>query len=89
MRARKIRLLRNKHHISLGELGKACGISNQRISKIELGDSYLTEKTGEKIQEGFRQIIECRRRMLLRLCEDYENHKDTLLEQVEEDEYEL
>ena len=89
MRARKLRLLRNKHHISLGELGQACGISNQRISTIELGDGYLTEKTGEKIQEGFRQIIERRRRMLLRLCEDYENHKDTLLEQVEEDEYEL
>ena len=89
MCTRKLRLLRNKYHISLEELGAVCGISNQRISMIELGSGSLSAQTSEKIQDGLQQVIERRRVMLSRLCQDFEAHRDTLLESVEEDEYEL
>ena len=89
MKARKLRLLRNKYNISLEELGNVCGMSNQRISTIELGGGCLSAQTAEKVQTGIQAIIARRSDMLLRLRRDYETHKDTLMEPVEENEYEL
>ena len=35
MKVRKFRILRLRHHVSMVELGRACGVSAQRISELE------------------------------------------------------
>jgi len=38
MKVRKFRILRLRHHVSMVELGRACGLSAQRISELELSE---------------------------------------------------
>lgn len=89
MKARKIRLLRKKYRISLTELADACGLSEQRVSEIELGVTPLSPSTTTKIQSGFEKLMEQHQAMLLHLNQDYAKHKETLSESVEEIGYEL
>ena len=89
MKARKIRLLRRKYRISLSELAAACGLSGQRVSEIELGITPLSTATAAKIRSGFEKLMEQQQVMLLRLNQDYAKHRETLLEPVEEIDYEL
>ena len=89
MKARKIRLLRKKYRISLTELADACGLSEQRVSEIELGVTPLSTATAEKIRSGFEKLMEQHREMLLHLNQDYTKHRETLFEPVEEIDYEL
>ena len=89
MKARKIRLLRKKYRISLTELADACGLSEQRLSEIELGVTPLSPATTIKIQSGFEKLMEQHREMLLHLNQDYAKHRETLSEPVEEIGYEL
>ena len=89
MKARKIRLLRKKYRISLTELADACGLSEQRVSEIELGVTPLSPATTIKIQSGFEKLMEQHREMLLHLNQDYAKHRETLSEPVEEIGYEL
>ena len=35
MKVRKFRILRLRHHVSMVELGRACGVSAQRISELK------------------------------------------------------
>ena len=44
-----VRLLRQKHHITRTDLGRACGLSPQRISEIELSVQRLTPVTEELV----------------------------------------
>ena len=39
MKVRKFRILRLRHHVSMVELGRACGVSAQRISELELSEN--------------------------------------------------
>ena len=39
MKVRKFRILRLRHHVSMVELGRACGVSAQRISGLELSEN--------------------------------------------------
>ena len=43
MQVRKMRLLRHKHQITRPELGRACALSPQRISEIELSYQRINE----------------------------------------------
>ena len=89
MQTRKMRLLRKKYRISLAELAAACGLSQQRVSEIELGSTPLSPATTLKIQSGFEKVMERHREMLLHLDQDYTTHRQTLMEPVEEIGYEL
>lgn len=89
MQARKVRILRRKYHISLAELAAACGFSEQRISEIELSTDPLTPAMAAKINAGLEKLMEQHQLRLLHLNQDYERHKDTLLDPVEEIGYEL
>ena len=90
MFVRKIRLFRNKYQIPLPEIAAACGISPQRVSEIELNPgSVLRPETQAKLNAGFDRVVEQRRIGWKELYQDYQWHRDTLLEGVEEARYEL
>lgn len=84
MRVRKFRILRLKHGISLKTLGAAAGLSQQRVSQIELGKSRATEYLQEKIGNAFLVVIAEKFTGLSELENDYLNNIDSLFEEVEE-----
>lgn len=90
MKVRKMRLLRIKHQISLSELARFCGVSPQHISEIELNaEPKLRKETSAKLLAAFSKAIEERNNEMVGLQQDFLNHKDTLMEGVEETTYEL
>ena len=89
METRKIRLLRQKYHISLQELGHACGVSPQRISEIELTPGPVSYKTVRRIRGGLEQVIAKRGAMLGELQRDCITHGASILDLVEEIGFEL
>lgn len=89
MKVRKFRILRLRHHISTVELGRACGVSAQRISELELSESTPEAETVQKIQSGFTRILDERADRAAALRQEYEACKDTLMDRVGEYEYEL
>ena len=89
MKVRKMRLLRHKYHISLGELSDACGVSKQRLSEIELNKKSVSEAAARMIGNGFTVVTERRRDASDGLNQDLQRHKNALLELVEEHGYEL
>ena len=89
MKVRKFRILRLRHHISMVELGRACGVSAQRISELELGESTPEAETVQKVQTGFETIIARRGEKLDTLQQEYITCKNSLMERVGEYEYEL
>ena len=89
MKVRKFRILRLRHHVSMVELGWACGVSAQRISELELIENKPSAETVQKIQSGFESIIAQRGEKLGLLRQDYASCKNSLMERVGEYEYEL
>ena len=86
---RKLRLLRLKYHISLVELSLASGLSPQRISELELGSGNILTATEQKLQNGMEQVIRRRREALATLQNDFQRHKNTLMEPVGETDHDL
>ena len=89
MKVRKFRILRLRHHVSMVELGRACGVSAQRISELELSENKPSAETVQKIQNGFEALLTLRGEQLAALRREYADCKDTLMERVGEYEYEL
>ena len=90
MQVRKMRILRLKYDISLTELSRACGLSKQRISEIELKTAPTVRlDTSQKIVRAFSEIMERRREKHQKLFQDFERHKGSLMDCVEEIGYEL
>lgn len=71
MKVRKFRILRLRHHVSMVELGRACGVSAQRISELELSENKPSAETVQKIQSGFEAIIAQRGEKLDTLQQEY------------------
>ena len=89
MQVRKMRLLRHKHGITRPELGRACALSPQRISEIELSETGLVPETEEKLRRGFETVVRRREDALRSLRGDLARHGENLFEPVEESGYEL
>ena len=89
MQVRKMRILRHKHGITRPELGRACALSPQRISEIELSETGLVPKTEEKLRRGFETVARRREDALRSLRGDLARHGESLFEPVEESGYEL
>ena len=83
MQARQMRLLREKHSVSLIELSRHCDISIQRLSQIELWKKPLNIHTAERIEAAFNGLIAERRRSLIALESDFKKHRKHLLDFVE------
>ena len=89
MKVRKFRILRLRHHVSMIELGRACGVSAQRISELELSEGVPEQETIQKIQNGFERILTERMEDAERLHLEYQRCRNALMQRVGEDEYEL
>ena len=89
MQVRKMRLLRHKHGITRSELGRACALSPQRISELELSGTRLIPETKEKLRRGFESLAQRREDALRSLRGDLDRHGESLFEPVEENGYEL
>ena len=89
MKVRKFRILRQRHHVSMVELGRACGLSAQRISELELSEGVPEQETIQKIQNGFERILTERMEDAERLHLEYQRCRNALMQRVGEDEYEL
>ena len=73
MKVRKFRILRLRHHVSMVELGRACGLSAQRISELELSEGVPEQETIQKIQNGFERILTERMEDAERLHLEYQS----------------
>ena len=89
MKVRKFRILRLRHHVSMVELGRACGLSAQRISELDLSEGVPEQETIQKIQNGFERILTERMEDAERLHLEYQRCRNALMQRVGEDEYEL
>ena len=88
MRFRKLKLFREKHGISLAELSRSCGLTRQRLDYLERSETTLRRETESKILLGLERVIQSRQTGVEVLTEDYEKQKASLMETVEETEYE-
>ena len=55
MKVRKFRILRLRHHVSMVELGRACGVSAQRISELELSENNRRRRLCKKSRAALRR----------------------------------
>lgn len=89
MFVRKMRILRLKHNISTAQLAAAIHVSQQWISEIELSDAPRSPQTAELVCRAFETLLAARKSELFELEQDYLDHRDSLLDSVEEYRYEL
>ncbi len=80
-----LRALRSQYRISLEELSTASGLSNQYISRAELGELSPTVRLEEKLGAAIDAVIVRRHVRLSGLERKFEACKGRLL-QLEEDE---
>lgn len=89
MKVRKIRLLRQKYGITCAELGKACGLSTQRVNQLEICEDNISEESIAKLTLALELVIRKRRFEDILLWGEYEMNKDRLFELVKENANEL
>ena len=85
MQNRRMRLLRDKHGISINELSRYCDISPQRLSQIELCEGTVTAHMNQLVDTAFSYLILARKNELAALARDFHSYRETLLEFAEED----
>ncbi len=83
-----LRHLRLKYGITLDELARAAGISDQHISRAELRQTPPTWTLEKKCEGALETLIAQRRAAMLALECDYEAVKGRLLDMMEACEYE-
>ena len=66
MKVRKFRILRLRHHVSMVELGRACGVSAQRISELELSENKPSAETVQKSRAALRRSSRSAEKNLIR-----------------------
>ena len=89
MKVSKILLFRDKYNIPRAELSSACGISNQRLFELEMNPGNVRPTTARRIRKGLETVALARGRSADALLFDLLKHRDSLLDIVEEQTYEL
>lgn len=85
----RLRALRLKYGISLTELAKQVGVSNQHISRMELGDVPRSEHKEQLAAAALNGVIAARRASLVGLEQEYQSSKGRLLMPMEGNDHEL
>jgi Helix-turn-helix. len=79
-----LRRLRLTYSISLLELAQAAGVSQQRISELELNLlQRRSDELKERMELAFQHIIEARGKENQRLAQDFERNRKRLFELCE------
>ncbi len=86
MQVRLLRLLREKHSISISQLARLSSVCRQRMVQIELGNQEPTEYTKSLVKSAFEKVIKQRQRDLVSLENDFLRHRHNLLDYIEEEE---
>ena len=89
MKIMKLKLLREKYRITYRELCEKCRMTPQRIYEIECGDRKTGDTVQARLREAMARTVEERCRGAASLRADFEKHKDTLFDFVEEQGYEF
>ena len=89
MKVSKILLFRDKYNIPRAELSSACGISNQRLFELEMNPRNVKHSTVVRIRKGLEAVAFARSKSADALLLDLFKHRDSLLDIVEEQTYEL
>lgn len=79
----RLRILRLKHGISIAELAKLAGISEQYINRLELAQAHGTATQEQRVSTALDDLIAQRHSDLLALEKDYLLNKGRLLEPLE------
>lgn len=85
----RLRALRLKYGISLDELAKKGGVSNQQFSRMELGLIRSTPHKERLAETALLRVITARGAALAQLEWEYLNNRGHLLDPLEETEHEL
>ena len=85
----KLRTLRLEYGVSLTELAERGGVSNQLISRMELGDVPRTEHKEVLVAAALSGVIAARRASLDGLERNYQASKGQLLIPMEDNDHEL
>ena len=83
-----LRRLRGRCHVPLRELEAASGLSNQYISKAELGMVPASRRLEGRLSSAMENIIANRKKELLVLEEEYLACQGRLLEPAEDEQHE-
>ncbi len=75
-----LRELRDRYRISLTELGKAAAMSNQYVSRAELGQITATWRLEARLSAALELIIALRKKNAEALEADYQRVKGRLLQ---------
>ena len=84
MFVRKMRNLRLKHGVTLGELAQEAKLSHQRLSELELSNAVTAGKTSTAVARAFEEVVASRRSALYALERDFYLHKNGLLDRAKE-----
>lgn len=74
-----LRALRHRYGLSLAELEAASGLSNQYLSRAELGQLSATERLEKQLASAIESVISDRKAELQALEKDYMAFKGLLL----------
>lgn len=78
-----LRVLRHRHHLLLTDLEDASGLSNQYISRAELGQIQPTKRLETQLDAAIQAVIEQRKQELRALEENYLSCTGRLLDPAE------
>lgn len=82
MEVTNLRVLRLRYQISLAELANMAGISNQHLSRIELGKVPMTAHHEEIVTRALRNLIAARKTALDGLEKEVNANQGQLLRGV-------
>ncbi len=82
----RYRIFRMRHHITLRELSEQAGVSQQRISQIELMECRLTVRTKVKLSTAMRNVLLRHEQLADTALTDFHNMYDQLFDAVKESE---
>lgn len=78
-----LRVLRRRYGLLMTELGTAAGLSNQYLSRAELGYIQATERLEKQIGFAVEAVITRREKELQSLKQDFEIYRGRLLQPAE------
>lgn len=82
-----LRVLRRRYGLSLADLKAVTGLSNQYISRAELGEIAATPRLEKQLESAVEEIILKRETALQSFKMDFQRYRGRLLRPAEDMEY--
>ena len=79
----KLRRFRLKYNIPLIAISERAGISNQQVSRLELGTIRCTEENKARLVQAVETLIAESRELLDQMEQDFHHHREHLMDLLE------